>query len=278
MIAFMNGFVPAFSGFHLRPLYDENSKWRYLLLKMYAWKEVELLRLLFAVSRLPLMKFTRFRKPFYYALLHLLGTRGITGQATTLAEIEEFIDWLPDAYPIAVGPCRCRVGNRNCNHEIMTDIVIMQTAPIWYAELFPKDYRIISKEKAKEICRRARQAGLVQFIDRHMYFKASRNYFVICNCCKESCIPLIAYRLFKHERFRFLPSTSIVQINQSKCRACGKCIEVCPFEERKLDTSKRCATVINCQGCGLCVDVCPQGANQMVPRATLTKLAVMSMI
>ena len=274
----MKGFVLALSGFHIRPIYDENSKLRYLLLKTYAWKEVELLRLLFASSRLRIMKAAWFRKPFYYALLHLLGTRGITGQATTLAEIEEFIALLPDAYKIAVGPCRCRVGNRNCDHEIMTDIVIMQTAPIWYAELFPKDYRVISKEEAKEICRRERQAGRVQFIDRHLYLRDSHNYFVICNCCKESCVPLIAYRLFKQERFRFLPSASVVRIDKIKCHACGKCVEACPFEERTLDVSKQFAMVINCQGCGLCVDVCPEGANRMVPRATLTKTSVMSMI
>jgi Pyruvate/2-oxoacid:ferredoxin oxidoreductase delta subunit len=274
----MSGFVLALSGFHLRPIYDEHGKLRYLLLKIYAWKEVELLRLLFALSRLRIMKSAWFRKPFYYALLHFLGTRGITGQASTLTEIEEFIARLPDAYKIAVGPCRCRVGNRNCDHEIRTDIVIMKTAPIWYAELFPEDYRIISKEEAQEICRSARQAGLVQFIDRHLYLRDSRNYFVICNCCKESCVPLIAYRLFKQERFRFLPSTTVVRIDKIKCRACGKCVAACPFEERRLDVGKQFATVINCQGCGLCVDVCPESANRMVPRATLTKSSVMSMI
>ncbi|MEW5719424.1 MAG: 4Fe-4S dicluster domain-containing protein [Chloroflexota bacterium] len=256
------------SGFHIRPVYDENSKVRYLLLKLYAWKEVELLRFLFALSRWRIMQSAWFRKPFYYALLHLLGTRGITGQATTLTEIEEFIERLPDAHHIAVGPCRCRVGNRNCDHEIMTDIVIMQTAPIWYADLFPQDYRIITKAEAKTICQRSRRAGLIQFIDRHLYLRDSRNYFVICNCCKESCIPLIAYRLFKHERFRFLPSASIVQIDQTKCRACGKCVETCPFEERKLDVSKSFAVAIHCQGCGLCVDLCPAGANQMVLRTS----------
>jgi Pyruvate/2-oxoacid:ferredoxin oxidoreductase delta subunit len=262
----MIGLILALGGFLVHPLYDENSKLRYLLLKVYAWQEVELLRLLFWLSRLRIMQCAWFRKPFYYALLHWLGTRGITGQATTLAEIEAFIDDLPEAYQIAVGPCRCRVGNRNCDHEIMTDIVIMQTAPIWYAELFPRDYRVITKEQAKTICQRSRQAGLVQFIDRHMYLKDSRNYFVICNCCKESCIPLIAYRLFKNERFRFLPSTSVVRIDQNKCRVCGQCIEACPFEERQLDTTKQFATVINCQGCGLCVQVCPEGANRMVLR------------
>jgi len=263
----MIGLILALGGFLVRPLYDEDSKLRYLLLKIYAWKEVELLRFLFWLSRRRIITYAWFRKPFYYALLHLLGTRGITGQATTLAEIEEFVDHLSDTYQIAVGPCRCRVGNRNCDHAVMTDIVIMQTAPIWHAELFPEDYRVISKEQAKEICRQSRQAGLVQFIDRHMYFNESHNYFVICNCCKESCIPLIAYRLFKQERFRFLPSTSVVQIDKIRCRACGKCIEACPFEERKLDVGKTFATVIKCQGCGLCLDVCPGGANQMVPRA-----------
>ncbi len=108
---------------------------------------------------------------------------------------------------------------------------------------------------------------MIQCIDRHMYFRNSENYFVICNCCKESCIPLTAYRLFKREAFRFLPSRSVVSIDADLCQACGTCVEVCPFDERTLDVERGIATVRNCQGCGLCVESCPTGASQMIARA-----------
>ncbi len=251
----------------MKPIYARDSRVRYLLLKLYAWKEVELLRLLFWIGHWRVLRYAIVRKPLYYVLLHFLGTRGMVSQAATLEETYRFIDELPERFAIAVGPCRCRVGNRNCGHAIMTDIVIRETASIWYRDLFPRDYRVISKSEAKEICRQSRAAGMVQCIDRHMYFHNSENYFVICNCCKESCIPLTAYRLFKQEAFRFLPSRSVVEIDASLCQGCGTCIEICPFEERQLDPARNIATIVNCQGCGLCVDICPNGANRMVARA-----------
>ena len=128
---------------------DEASPLRRLLLKGYASREVDLLKVLFWVSRLAIMKRAWFRKPFYYLFAHFLGTRGVVCQATTLDEALSFIDDLPDEYDLAVGPCRCRVGNKNCDHEIMTDIVIRSTAPIWHRELFPKDYRVITKKEAR---------------------------------------------------------------------------------------------------------------------------------
>jgi len=256
---------------------DEESPLRRLLLKGYAYKEVELLRVLFWVSRLTIMKRAWFRKPFYYLFAHFLGTRGVVCQAATLSEAHCFIDGLPDEYTLAVGPCRCRVGNRNCDHEIMTDIVIRSTASIWYKELFPNDYRVITKQEAKEICTKSRAAGMIQSIDRHLYFRGSENYFVVCNCCKESCVPIIAYRVFKDEPYAFYPSRSVSTVDETKCRGCAACIEACPFEERVLvslegraaqNGGETAARVLNCQGCGLCADVCRAQATYMIPRET----------
>jgi NAD-dependent dihydropyrimidine dehydrogenase PreA subunit len=255
---------------------DEASPLRRLLLKGYAWREVDLLRFLFWVSRRPIMERAWFRKPFYYLFAHFLGTRGVVCQAATLEEALAFIDDLPDEYDLAVGPCRCRVGNRNCDHEIMTDIVIRRTAPIWYKELFPADYRVITKEEAGEICRTSRAAGMIQSIDRHLYYRGSENYFVVCNCCKESCVPIIAYRLFKDEPYTFYPSRSVATVDEAKCAGCGTCVDACPFEERALlgngslrrgNGTTFVARVANCQGCGLCADVCEAGATVMIPRA-----------
>lgn len=257
----------------LKPVYAPDSRLRYLLLKIYAWKEVDLLRLLFWVGHWRIMRYAAIRKPLYYLLLHFLGTRALVSQAATLDETYRFIDELPEQYSLAVGPCRCRSGNHNCAHAIDTDIVILQTATIWYRDLFPHDYRVISKREAKEICRQSRAAGMIQCIDRHMYFRDSTNYFVICNCCKESCIPLVAYRLFKQEPFRFLPSRTIAAVGPDLCQGCGTCIPVCPFEERVLDAHKGIAVVQNCQGCGLCVDVCPTGASTMVARERIPAAA-----
>ncbi len=251
---------------HIKPIYSEDSELRKLLLKAYAWKEVELLTALFWASKLPVFKLALIRKPLYYLFFHFLGSRGVVCQAATLEETHAFIDSLPDEHEMAVGPCRCRMGNRNCHHSLLTDIVIKDTSKIWSRELFPEDYRVIDKEEAKEICSRSRQEGMFQTIDRHMYFNESENYFVICNCCKESCVPVIAYRLFKDEPYSFLPSTYVSRVNEEICEKCGWCVEKCPFEERVIKSKSEAAVVLNCQGCGLCADVCPNGAVEMVLR------------
>lgn len=247
-------------------IWDENSGLRYGLLRLYAWQEVRLLLLLFRLNRAGLFRHGWIRKPFYYLFIHLLASRGVICQAATLDEAEAFIDALPAGNVIAVGPCRCRVGNRNCGHAILTDIVIKRTASIWYRDLFPRDYRVITKDEAKDICRQSRAAGMIQCIDRHMNVRDADNPFVICNCCKESCLPLIGYRVFKDEGLRFRPGASVVSIDPVRCRACGACLEVCPFEERALTSGAGVVSVRNCQGCGLCVDACPHGASRMVPR------------
>lgn len=263
----MEYIIVFFSFLIMGHIYDEESRIRKLLLKSYAWKEVELLRILFYISRRSVMRFALFRKPFYYVFAHFLGMRGVVCQAATLNETLAFIDNLSDEHRIAVGPCRCRIGNKNCEHEIMTDIVIQASGEIWYRDLFPDDYRIISKEDAKDICRRSREAGMIQSIDRHMYFKNSENYFVICNCCKESCVPIIAYRVFKDEPYTFYPSRFVAEVDGNRCKACRTCIDACPFEERRLLEDGGHAAVMNCQGCGLCVDRCPEKASRMIPRS-----------
>ena len=55
------------------------------------------------------------------------------------------------------------------------------------------------------------------------------------------------------------------QVNESLCRGCGQCLEVCPFGAIELvgeDEERRKATIIeiHCQGCGTCLSVCPTGA------------------
>jgi len=247
-------------------IYDTDSRIRRLLLKGYAWKEVELLRVMFWIAHQPVMGWVWFRKPFYWLFAHFLGTRGVVCQAATLKETEAFIDMLDDRHAMAVGPCRCRIGNSNCDHEVVNDIVITETASIWYKELFPEDYRIITKEEAKEICRRSRRDGMIQCIDRHMYFKGSENHFVICNCCKCSCVPILAYRIFKDEPYSFFPSESVAVLDPKRCIACGTCVTACPFDERHLTDDGGMIVIENCQGCGLCVDVCEHGAGMMIPR------------
>ncbi len=241
----------------------EESPLRLWMLKNYARVEVRFIRLLFWILRRPFLSHRWARKFMYYAGAKFIGERAIVGQVMTLGEMEEFIRKLPEGSAIAVGPCRCRLATHGCAHPMETDIYILTGAPIWL-EVFPQDYRTIDKEEAIKIVRESNQAGLVQMVDRHMYFRENANYFVICNCCSCSCIVINGYRTFKYDGYHLIPSTYRVELNSERCQGCGSCVEACNFGERVVRAGK--ARVLDCQGCGLCVRVCPNQANYMVKR------------
>ncbi|MDI6873487.1 4Fe-4S binding protein [Candidatus Solincola sp.] len=241
----------------------EESRVRQRMLKLYARFEVQLLAFFYWLLGRDFMSNPWVRKFFYYALAKFMAERAIVSQVMTLGEMEEFIRELPDDGRIAVGPCRCRLATGACDHPLETDIVILTGAPIWL-ELFPRDYRVIDKEEALRIVRESNEKGLVQMLDRHMYFRGSANYFVICNCCACSCLPIIGYRVFKQDGYHYIPSRYRSTVDPERCQGCGTCVEVCAFRERSLVEGR--ARVADCQGCGLCVRFCPHRANTMVPR------------
>ena len=250
----------------------EQSPLRLFMLKRYAWIEVRFLALLFWVinlhKRYPIFGKLWVRKLSYHVAGKFVGEHMIACQPMTLDEILEFIDGLPADSRIAVGPCRCRLATHACDHPLDTDIVILTGTQIWL-DLFPGDYRVISKEEAKKRVSECYELALVPMLDRHMYYRGSTNYFVVCNCCGCSCIPINGYRYYKGTGFRFIPSVYRSVVDPEKCEGCATCVEVCAFEERRIVDGK--AEVLDCQGCGLCVKFCPNGANSMVERKSISR-------
>lgn len=244
-------------------LIAEESGFRQFLLKRYAWMEVRLLAAFYWLIRRPFMSNPLVNRFFYYAAAKFAGEHMVAGQVMTREEMLEFIAGMPEEHGIAVGPCRCRLATHACDHPLETDIVIMTGTRIWL-DLFPRDYRVISKEEAQGIVKEGYELGLVPMLDRHMYYQGSRNYFVICNCCKCACLPIWAYRTYKGSGYHFIPSVYRSVVDLDKCEGCGTCVEVCAFEERRLKEGR--AQVLDCQGCGLCVKFCPNQANSMVKR------------
>ncbi|MCP2596928.1 CoB--CoM heterodisulfide reductase iron-sulfur subunit A family protein, partial [Candidatus Aminicenantes bacterium AC-335-G13] len=69
----------------------------------------------------------------------------------------------------------------------------------------------------------------------------------------------------------------VVWVDEDLCKACGICVEVCPYKAREIDKWKKIAKVIEvlCQGCGACVTACPNSATQ---QRNLTSKQVFNMI
>jgi NAD-dependent dihydropyrimidine dehydrogenase PreA subunit len=252
------------SGLHWGGVFiDEDSALRKYMLKRYAWLEVRILAVMNWMMRLPVMKNPFVKKAAWHSLAKFVGQHMIVSQVFTLEDMLSFIDGLPADSAIAVGPCRCRLATHNCAHPLETDIVIMTGTPIWL-ELFPTDYRLIDREEARRIVAEGYEVGLVPMLDRHMYYKDNANYFVICNCCGCSCLPILAYRTFKELGYHYIPSAWRSAVDRDKCTGDGACVEACAFNERVVVAGK--ARVLDCQGCGQCVRVCPHGAASMTKR------------
>jgi NAD-dependent dihydropyrimidine dehydrogenase PreA subunit len=245
------------------PFIEEQSGLRLFMLKRYAWLEVRLLAIFYWLLRRPFMKNPLINKLFYYAGAKFTGEHMVASQVMTREEMLEFIAGMPEENRIAVGPCRCRLATHACDHPLETDLVIMTGTQIWL-DVFPKDYRVITREEAQQIVKDCYELALVPMLDRHMYFRGSTNYFVICNCCKCACLPIWSYRTFKEAGYHYIPSVHRSVVDLDKCQGCATCVEVCAFEERRLNGGK--AEVLDCQGCGLCVKFCPNQANNMVTR------------
>ncbi len=252
------------SGVHRGGVFiDEESALRKYMLKRYAGVEVRVIALTTWLLHLPVTRNILVKKVIWYSLARFMGMRAIVSQVTTLEEMCDFIDSLPEGSQVAVGPCRCRLATGGCEHPLQTDIVIMTGTPIWL-ELFPTDYRVIEREEARKIVGGCYELGLVPMLDRHMYYHGNANYFVICNCCACSCAIILAYHTFKQIGYHLIPSGSRSAVDREKCKGDGACVEACIFGERRLVNGK--ALVLDCQGCGQCVRVCPNQANRMVER------------
>jgi len=237
----------------------EQGPIRLWLLKIYAKHEVFVLRVFYRLIKGNAMRNRLVRECLYHTLAYPMARWGVSGTVISPEDLETFVSSLPPGR-IAVGPCRCRLAHGACDHPLETDIVIKTGFPIWM-ELFPEDYREITSVEALSICGECHELGVAQIIYSHMDIFAGERHFVLCNCCKDGCVPLMAMNLYGCDRIPFNKGLRHVSVDQGKCRACGTCVRICPFGARHvLEGSAR---VGDCFGCGLCASHCPEGASVM---------------
>ena len=58
---------------------------------------------------------------------------------------------------------------------------------------------------------------------------------------------------------KLVKSAIVAQIDETSCVGCMGCLNVCPYEAIKYDSSKRVCVIqeILCKGCGNCAATCP---------------------
>lgn len=131
----------------------------------------------------------------------------------------------------SVSPCSCRASRRvlgdGCGH-LEEDMCIQMGKG---AEHYIRTGRArqISREEVYEIIKRAEENGLMHDIPN---VEEAGESAAICNCCACSCFGLRVGMMYGARDL--IRSNYTAVIDESKCVACGQCVENCPGNALKL--------------------------------------------
>ena len=195
------------------------------------------------------------------------------------SEYIEFMDYekasslIENSHRLALGLCSCR-NEKSLIHEKECDTPMNNCSALGAGA----DYTIrhnmareVSRSEMLENFAQSKELGLVLCAEN-----TKRNPMVICHCCKCCCNYLAGLN-----KFGFMNSTVtsnfISQIDDSLCKGCGKCVDVCPVNATSLISAndpkhvkKKMAAVDaeRCVGCGVCALKCPTDAIAMIQRVS----------
>jgi len=117
--------------------------------------------------------------------------------------------------------------------------------------------KIITKEDAYEVLRKAEEAGLV-----HMTSNIESGHWYICNCCGCCCGVLRAVNMGFPQ---MVNSHYYAEIDPDKCSGCGTCAdERCQVNAIEMNGDSYSVIKKKCIGCGLCATTCPEEAIRLV--------------
>jgi H+/Na+-translocating ferredoxin:NAD+ oxidoreductase subunit B len=111
--------------------------------------------------------------------------------------------------------------------------------------------RVISKEEAIEVVKKADEEGLV-----HATFNVQNGQMFVCNCCSCCCGMLRGVNQYNAPNL-MAKSNYLATINQETCASCGVCAdERCPVKAIAETEGGYEVQQDRCIGCGVCVPTC----------------------
>ena len=161
----------------------------------------------------------------------------------------------------AVSDCICKKEQKmldnGCNKP---QEVCLAIAPVPNAFENSPWRRLISKEEAYSVLRRAEEEALV-----HMSSNVQNGQHFICNCCGCCCGVLRSIN-----ELNILNATNshyYAEIDTDVCIGCGVCAdERCQVHAIQVWDEYSTVNKEKCIGCGLCVSTCPTEAVKLVPK------------
>ncbi|HAS74074.1 MAG TPA: pyridine nucleotide-disulfide oxidoreductase [Clostridiales bacterium UBA8960] len=156
--------------------------------------------------------------------------RSIDG-STKKASYEELTKHLNDAEVFSVSDCSCRTSRESmgegCGHLKEEMCIQLGHAAEYYIKTGRG--REITRDEAFEIIRRAEDNGLMHSIPN---LDTPGHTHAICNCCGCGCYAMrLANEFLNNDIVR---SNYKSVVDESKCVACGECVDVCPTNALRL--------------------------------------------
>lgn len=259
--------------FHSQYIWEYCKPVAYLLQRVYMRIEWAVMRVAHKLLNTWLFQHSRFVRMLFGRVL----TTVANGEVYTLNEINNILDILYRNYPnvyVGIRICCCRQALGNYDNDIsnITDFTFI------FSKIPGKKKRMqytkfISLDEAKRLLRKFDREGFV-----HITYGGCARYIdgtvglTICNCMKRrngvgnACIPM---QFHEQEAFFYHKPHNIAIIDQDKCKGveeCGKCIDLCNFDARVIDSNNGKIKIIRekCLGCALCLHHCPGRANRLV--------------
>jgi NAD-dependent dihydropyrimidine dehydrogenase PreA subunit len=215
-----------------------------------------------------------------HRIFDVLASATVVTKVMSAEEIYGYINNLPEEFPIAAGPCACRLdtagdlgpdardfaaGRLDMFRDTPIDVDIqIGTCGEKFGKL--KTYRMIDKKELLEIEDRCQNMGLVSNV-----YVIRDGDAGICHCSSPTCAPFLANEAIGYKSKVIIHGDSLAYTDKSKCEAAGCCMEVCHFKARRIinGNGRSHSSLVSpdrCYGCGQCIKVCPNNAISMVPR------------
>ena len=166
---------------------------------------------------------------------------------------------IQQAQVFAVAHCPCRMAmrmrGRGCDHPTEVCLKFDDMAQYVIERGLARE---ITREEALQVVMKAKEAGLVHFVDNSMG-KIKHN----CNCCGCACWNVGTIKRRKIPRDVLMATYFIRETDEEKCTGCSDCIEVCPVDALVMGNKFPTIDEEWCIGCGICVAQCPNGAAKL---------------
>ncbi len=107
-----------------------------------------------------------------------------------LLNLKEAYEIVDSSSGLALGPCTCRAVFRNCDNLVNAEIIIGLSRDAFMEER-PHEYKVISKQEAKDVLKQCHDRGLI-----HTIVKWQHDFYAMCNCCSCCCVPLRLHKKY----------------------------------------------------------------------------------